>query len=63
MDVYALAIYRLGHARFSCGLIYFVGIIGLGNIVLIFRIWFQAVYCGPFGPNGIGSLLKMRGKL
>ena len=20
-------------------------------------------YCGPFGPNGIGSLLKMRGKL
>ena len=42
---------------------YFVGIVGLGSIVLIFGIWFQAVYCRPFGPNGISGLLRMRGKL
>ena len=42
---------------------YFVGIIGLRSIVLIFGIWFQVVYCEPFGPNEINNLLRMRRKL
>ena len=52
-----------GSCQVQLWIYYFVGIIGLGNIVLIFGIWFHAIYCGPFGPNGIDGLLRMRGKL
>ena len=53
----------IGSCQVQLWTYYFVSIIGLGSIVLIFGIWFQAVLCGLFRLNGIGGLLRMRGKL
>ena len=44
MNVYALAVLGLiGSCQVPLQTYFFVGIIGLGNIILIFGIWFRVV--------------------